>query len=48
MNISYYFTECCSSGLAAVTSTEVYWSEMLPVEYNIFTFEQGFSMCIVM
>ena len=47
MNISYYFAKCYSD-LAAVTNTEVYWSEMLPVEYNVFTFEQGFPMCILM
>lgn len=37
----YYFD------LIAVTNTEAYWSEMFPAEYYLFTFDQGFPMCVL-
>lgn len=37
MNISYYFAKCYSD-LVAISNTENYWSEMLPVEYNVYTY----------
>lgn len=46
MTISYYFIKCYSD-LGAVMYTESYWSEMLPVEYNLFTLEQGFPTCVL-
>lgn len=35
MNMSYYFTKCYSD-LVAVSNTLDYWSEILPVEYDVY------------
>lgn len=46
MNISYYFAKCYMD-LVAVSNTKAYWSEMLPVEYHVYTFEQSFPTCVL-